>query len=162
MQPRYETLAPKILVGQQQTMSLANNSTGALFSSFMPRRKEIGNLQDQYVYDLRVYPSGYFTAFSPANSFVKWALVEVGEVLELPAGMEVFHLVGGEYAVFRTADGRTDPNIFQYIFGQWMPNSNYVLGDRPHFERLDPKGIKNNPAADEEYWIPIKPKDDGV
>lgn len=162
MQARYETLAPKILVGQQRTMSLAKNSTGALFSSFMPRRKEIVNLKDQFVYDLRVYPPAYFSAFSPANTFVKWALVEVDEVLELPAGMEVFHLVGGEYAVFRSADGKTDPNIFQYIFGQWMPNSKYALDDRPHFERLDPKGIKNNPEPDEEYWIPIKSKDDGA
>lgn len=162
MQPRFETLAPKILVGQQQTMSLVKNTTGALFSAFMPRRKEIANLTDQFVYDLRVYPPGYFTAFSPANPFVKWVLVEVDEVGKQPAGMEVFHLLGGEFAVFRAADGRTDPNVFQYIFGQWMPNSNYVLDDRPHFERLDPKGIKNNPEADEEYWIPIKPRADGA
>ena len=162
MQPRYETLAPKILVGQQQVMSLVNNSTGALFSSFMPRRKEISKLKDQIVYDLRVYPASYFKKFSPAKTFTKWAVVEVEDAEEIPEGMEIFQLVGGDYAVFRSADGKTDPNIFQYIFGQWMPNSKYALDDRPHFERLDPKGIKNNPEPDEEYWIPIKSKDDGA
>ncbi len=162
MQPRYETLAPRILIGQQQKMSLVKNSTGALFSSFMPKRKEINQLKDHIVYDLRVYPDGYFESFSPANTFAKWAAVEVEEVKEIPEGMEVFHLVGGDYAVFRTADGKTDPNIFQYIFGQWMPNSSFQLDDRPHFERLDPKGIKNNPEPDEEYWVPIKPRTDGA
>lgn len=158
MEPRYETLPPRILVGQKLNMSLVVNKTGELFRSFMPRRKEIERLKDQIVYDLRVYPAGYFEPFNPSTPFDKWAVVEVDSADAIPEGMEVFHLVGGEYAVFKPANGTHGPDIFQYIFGQWMPSSNFILDERPHFERLDPKGIRNNPEADEEYWIPIKPR----
>ena len=95
MQPRYETLTPKILVGQQQVMSLVKNSTGALFSTFMPRRKEISKLKDQIVYDLRVYPASYFKKFSPANTFTKWAVVEVEDAEEIPEGAQT--LINYEY-----------------------------------------------------------------
>lgn len=162
MEPHYEMLSPKTLVGQKLHMSIAMNKTGELFRSFMPRRKEVKQLKDQIVYDLRVYPAGYFKPFNPTALFVKWALVEVDGVDTIPEGMEVFHLAGGEYAVFKPATGALDPNIFQYIFGQWMPKSGYILDDRPHFERLDSKGIRNNPEAEEEFWIPIKSDQDGA
>lgn len=162
MEPRFATLSPKMFIGQKLTMSLTSNRTGDLFRSFMPRRKEVKKLKGQIVYDLRVYPAGYFLSFNPATEFIKWALVEVEEVKDVPQEMEVFHLVGGEYAIFKPANGTHDPGIFQYIFTQWLPKSSFVLDDRPHFERLDPKGIRNNPEAEEEYWIPIKPRRDGA
>jgi len=157
MQVRFETLTSKTLIGQQQTMSLIKDTTGELFRSFMPRRKEIKQTKDQWVYDLRIYPANYFSPFSPATSFIKWALVEVEKEEQLPIGMETFLLNGGKYAVFTPESRINNPNIFQYIFGEWLPNSNFVLDDRPHFERLNPKGKRNNPDADEEFWIPIKP-----
>ncbi len=162
MQLRFETLASKILIGQQQTMSLVEDTTGELFRSFMPRRKEIKQAKDQWVYDLRIYPVNYFSPFNPTTSFTKWALVEVEEEEQLPVDMETFLLSGGKYAVFTPDRRSNDPNIFQYIFGEWLPSSGFVLDDRPHFERLDSKGKRNNPEADEEFWIPIKSTEDGA
>ncbi|MBX2871677.1 MAG: GyrI-like domain-containing protein [Saprospiraceae bacterium] len=162
MQPSYETLSPKTLVGQKLAMSLVKNTTGELFRAFMPRRKEISQVKDQIVYDLRVYPQGYFTPFNPTTEFTKWALVEVEQIEPLPAGMEPFQLEGGTYAVFRPEHGSLDPGIFQYIFAEWLPTSGYELDDRPHFERLYPKGKRNNSDTDEEVWIPIKPTGDGT
>jgi len=47
--------------------------------------------------------------------------------------------------------------VIGQIFGQWLPNSGYSLDDRPHFEVL-PKGYRmDDPNAEEEIWIPIKP-----
>jgi len=51
-----------------------------------------------------------------------------------------------------------DNSIFQYIYGQWLPNSNYLLDDKPHFEVLGEKYKNNDPNSEEEIWIPIKDK----
>ncbi|MDP5096829.1 MAG: GyrI-like domain-containing protein [Flavobacterium sp.] len=39
-----------------------------------------------------------------------------------------------------------------------MPNSEYQLDNRPHFEILGAKYKNNAPDSEEEIWIPIKRK----
>jgi AraC family transcriptional regulator len=53
---------------------------------------------------------------------------------------------------------RLAPKTFQYIFGTWLPNSEYVLDNRPHFEILGEKYKNDDPTSEEEIWIPIKAK----
>ena len=72
--------------------------------------------------------------------------------------METYSLAGGLYAVFDYKGSSTDPSIFQHIFGTWLPNSEYMLDDRPHFEVLGDKFKNNDPNSEEEIWIPIKTK----
>ncbi|NAS13554.1 GyrI-like domain-containing protein [Flavobacteriaceae bacterium R33] len=139
-------------------MSLAENKTYQLFSSFMPRRKEIKLLKEDEVLDLRVYSADYFSDFNPGNSFVKWALVEVSDFGQLPESMQTFELEGGRYAVFK-AKGSEAPALYQHIFTSWLPQSVYALDDRPHFEILQVTGKPNDPDADEFFYIPIKAKE---
>ncbi len=72
--------------------------------------------------------------------------------LEAEIGREIV------YAVFDYKGLNTDDSIFRYIFGTWLPNSDYDLDDRPHFEVLGKKYRNNDPASEEEIWIPIKEK----
>ena len=53
----------------------------------------------------------------------------------------------------------TDPTIFQYIFAEWLPKSDYLLDNRPHFEVLGEKAKLNDPNSEEEIWVPIRLKD---
>ena len=74
--------------------------------------------------------------------------------------METYTLTGGLYAVFDYKGLSTDTKIFEYIFGTWLPRStNYLLGDRPHFEILGDKYKNNDLNSEEQIWIPIKPKE---
>lgn len=75
---------------------------------------------------------------------------------QVPENMETFTLPGGLYAAFDYKGLNTDDSIFQYIFGTWLPNSDYDLDDRPHFEVLGEQYRNNDPASEEEIWIPIK------
>ena len=52
----------------------------------------------------------------------------------------------------------TCTSIFQYIFSEWIPQSDYSVDDRPHFEVLGAKYKNNDPDSEEEIWIPIKKK----
>lgn len=158
MTPRIEILSEKKLIGKRLQMSLANNKTKELWQSFMPRRKEIQNNIGTDLYSMQVYDPFYFNTFDPNNLFEKWATIEVTNFDTIPDEMETFTLSSGLYAVFFYKGLNTNTQIFQYIFETWLPNSEYVLDNRPHFEILGEKYKNNDPNSEEEIWIPIKEK----
>ena len=157
MQPRIALLAAKKLVGKRLKMSLASNKTFALWQSFMLYKKDITNGVSTDLFSMQVYDSVlYFQNFNPYTEFEKWAAAEVIDFDAVPLEMESYTLVGGLYAVFEYKGANTDTQIFEYIYGTWLPNSNYVLDDRPHFEILGEKYKNDSPDSEEEIWIPIK------
>ena len=158
MKPEIKTLESKKLIGMQKSMSFANNTTPALWEGFMPRKKEIQNVVGSDLYSIQSYGADFFKNFDPLKTFNKWAAVEVSDFDSVPAGMEGFILPQGLYAVFYYKGLNTDPSIFQYILGTWLPASGYQLDSRPHFEVLGPKYKNNDPESEEEIWIPIQKK----
>jgi len=158
MTPRIETINQKNLVGKRLTMSFANYKVAELWKSFMPRHKEITNHLTNDLISLAVYPPEHFADFKPTNEFERWALLEVADFDMVPQEMETFILPAGLYAVFAYKGLNTDTSIFQYIFETWLPNTIYSLDNRPHFEVLGAKYKNNDPASEEEIWIPIKVK----
>jgi AraC family transcriptional regulator len=158
MQPRIENINQKKLIGKRVTMSFAGNKTFQFWHSFMPGRKEIQNSIGTDLYSIEVYDPSYFDPFDPHKEFEKWAAIEVTGFDTLPDDMETFTLPGGLYAVFFYKGPGTDTNIFEYIFRTWLPDSNYSLDHRPHFEILGEKYKNNDPDSEEEIWIPVKAK----
>ena len=156
MTPRIITLNEKKLIGKRLIISFANYKVSELWKSFMPRRKEISSNLSNDLIAMTIYKPNHFLNFSPTNEFEKWATVEVSNFDNVPAEMETFTLTGGLYAVFDYKGLNTDDSIYRYIFGEWIPNSDYDLDNRPHFEILGKKYKNNHPASEEEIWIPIK------
>jgi len=156
MQPQFVTIESKKLLGTCLEMSLAENRTGELWRSFMPRLKEIETKIGNNLYSLQVYDEDYFQQFSPTREFEKWALTEVKNFSVIPDEMEPFELPGGLYAVFQHKGMGTE--IFQFIFQEWLPKSGYTLDNRPHFEILGEKYKQGSPDSEEEIWIPVKQK----
>lgn len=146
------------MAGKRLTMSFANNRTGELWAGFMPHISGITNRASSLLYSLQIYDPLYFVHFNPARNFDKLALVEVTEKGPLPAGFEFFELHGGLYAVFHYKGLSSDSSIFSYIYTTWLPASGYVLDNRPHFEVLGDKYKNNDPASEEDIWIPIVKK----
>ncbi|WP_262909287.1 GyrI-like domain-containing protein [Mucilaginibacter roseus] len=156
--PALQQIVSKKLVGMHVTTSIANNKTEILWQNFMSRRKEISGALSNDLYSLQVYPADYFKVFDAHREFEKWALVEVDAGAVVPEGMETFDLPGGLYAVFNYQGSSADASIFNYILSEWLPASDYVLDNRPHFEVLGEKYKNNDPTSEEEIWIPVKPK----
>lgn len=154
--PRIESLKSKKLIGQKVSMSLVENKTGLVWSSFSPRIKEIEDRISEDRISLQVYPYDYYDAFNPNREFEKWATVEVSSFNHIPKDMEAFSLPDGLYAVFDYKGSSNDSSIFQFIFTQWLPDSKYSIDNRPHFEVLGQKYKNNDPDSEEEIWIPIK------
>lgn len=154
MEPRIELLEPKNLVGIHKEMSLPDNKTGDLWQHFMPRRSEIKNRSTAEFISMQKYPDNW--NFSPDSLFIKWAAVEVSSFLDVPHGMETYSLGGGKYAVFlHRGPASSAAKTMQYIYGEWIPNSEYSLDNREHFEILPEGYSPADPNASEEIWIPI-------
>ena len=139
-------------------MSLADYKVGELWKSFMPKIKDITNNLTNDLISLAIYKPTHFSDFKPSNEFERWATIEVSDFDNISNELDTFVLPSGLYAVFDYKGLSTDNSIFQSILGTWLPNSDYVLDDRPHFEVLSDKYKNNDQTSEEEIWIPIKGK----
>ena len=146
----------KQIVGMRMRMSMAEYKVGELWRSFMPRRMEVQNRVSDDLISAVVYHEEHFIRFNPARPFEKWAGAEVSVPEGVPEGMEILVIPAGLYAVFDYKGSSTDPGIFQFIFGSWLPQSGLIPDNRPHFEVLGPKYRNNDPESEEEIWIPVR------
>lgn len=159
MIPKIEISNEKKLVGKRMTMSYADYRIGQLWGSFMTRRKEITNSLTNDLISMVVYQPTHFINFKPTNEFERWATVEVANFDSVPDEMETYILPSGLYAVFLYEGMATSiSSFYENIFTVWIPNSEYALDDRAHFEVLGEKYKNNDPSSEEEIWIPIKVK----
>lgn len=156
LQPSIVDISVKIIAGIKMEMTLSENRTGELWQKFMPLKNTIPHSVGLDLVSMANYPSDFFSAFNPTALFTKIAGVEVSQTNMENMRYECFEIPAGQYAMFLYKGLNTDPSIFQYIFNDWIPKSDYVVAHRPHFEILG-KGYKNNdPNSEEEIWIPIE------
>lgn len=160
MDVRIETSSEKKLIGKRIKMSVSTSHKNLeLWKSFAPRKKEIINSIDIGFHSVEIYPPGYFHNFNLDTEFEKWAAVEVKNFETVPNGMEMVTIKSGLYAVFLyKGDSSKAFQIFEHIFKDWLPKSNYRVDDRPHFEVMGEKYKTGDPNSEEELWVPIRKK----
>ena len=157
MEPKIIDLSETKLIGMHQRMSLANNQTQALWQQFMPRRQEVQSRVGGQFYSMNIYDSGFqMKDFTPQTEFEKWAAVAVNDFEQIPTDMQTM-TVGGKYAVFHhKGPASTFPQTLQHIHGVWLPASEFLLDERPHFEILNESYVPTDPNAEEDVYIPIR------
>ncbi|MFM2213662.1 MAG: hypothetical protein RL427_925 [Bacteroidota bacterium] len=145
------------LIGLSQTMSFAHDLSVAMWQRFMPHRHEITSRLGEDLYSIQIYPEGF--DFGMHTPFTKWATVPVKDNHLVPEGMEALEIPEGLYAIF-TYQGipANAASFFQSIFMEWLPASDFIVDNRPHFEILGRLYKHNNPTSEETVWIPVKPK----
>lgn len=156
IKPRIEVINEKKLVGKSMMMSFIEFRVEELWKSFLPIKKEIKNNISNELISMSIYKPTHFINFAPTNEFEKWAAIEVSDFEDISINLETFVLPKGLYAIFNYRGLSTDNSIYQYIFDTWLPNSEYNLDDRPHFEVLDNRYKNNDLDSEEEIFIPIK------
>lgn len=136
-------------------MTLQSFTPWTLWPRVMPRLSQIGNRTNQDLISLRYFDG--IPVFGPeANpAFTYWGGVEVAAPNK---GFEHLEIPTGTYAVFHYKGLSSDSTVWRYIYSQWLPNSEWALDDRPHFERLGSKYKNDDPTSEEDIYIPIRPK----
>jgi len=159
MEPEIREIKEKKFIGMRIRTSLSENKTHILWYKFKSRLSEIEKKLNTGYYSIQVYDGlDEFNQFKENTQFEKWAAVEVADINMVPEGFESCILPGGKYAVFIH---KGPVNIFhktvQHIFGTWLPNSEFELDDREHFEIMGEKYKgPDNPESEEEVWVPVK------
>lgn len=157
MNPTIKTFPTTKFIGKNLIFTYADYRAFELWSSFMPRRKEIQNAIGMELYNIQINPENF--DFSPNTPFTKWAAVAVSSFNFIPEGMETVEIPEGLYAVFNyKGDQSGAASFFNSIYTKWLPSSNYELDNRPQFEILGAKYKNNDPNSEEEIWIPVKQK----
>ena len=157
MKPEIRKIPKTKLVGMKTSMSLSDNKTGQLWKSFMPNRNKIQNTVGTDLFSLEVYDSPEsIRNFTPQTVYEKWAAAPIQGDIPLPEGMESLEIPESLYAVFPYKGRPSEASgFYQYIYGEWLPNSNYMLDDRPHFAIMGEKYLGEHPDSEEEIWIPV-------
>lgn len=155
--PNIEVADGMALVGIHCPMSFTEPKMRELWQEFRPRVENVkGRASDSFI-SMRIYNEPVGAVPTPGSWFEQWAAVEVDATAEVPDGMDFHRLAGGRYAVF-TYRGRADAfgGAARYIYGEWLPRSEYELADREFFEVLGPSYRPDDPEASETIWIPIQ------
>ncbi len=157
MNPQIKQVSNTLVAGLRKPMSLTNDTTFLLWSSFMPRRREITQNVNSSLISMTVYDSNFnINQFTPNTQFDKWACVEITTTENLPNEFETYTIPAGTYAVFVFKGlPQMAPQFFQKIFMEWLPNLGYKLAEGPHFAVMGEKYKNNDPESEEEIFIPI-------
>lgn len=160
MKPKIETFKETKLAGMKINMSFAKNKTIELWRRFSPRRKEIKNSINSALFSVEIYPdTAFFEKFNPTKEFEKWAAIEVSDFDTIPDEMEKLTIPKGQYAVFHYRGKPSEAEeTFRFIYGTWLPDSEYEMDDRPYFALMGGKYKGEALDSEEEFWIPIKKK----
>ena len=146
------------IIGMKANMSFETISedTGKLARQFMPRLKEVKNRVDNFALSLQNHDNFDYHNLPPIRTFEKWIGVEVANLNDVPEGMETLTIKAGNYLVidFKGTMQEFVKN-WHYLHSQWLPNSDYELDNRPHFEKLSPSYNPMNVVNEEEIWIPV-------
>jgi len=148
-----------LIIGVRANMSFQtiNEETGQLARQFMPRRHEIQSRVGTYSFSIQNYENFDFKILNPTNTFEKWVGVEVSNASHVPDGMELFNIPAGHYLVFNYNGSAQDfLKFWQQLHAEWLPNSEYELDNRPHFEKLPEDYNPMRLDSEEEVWVPVK------
>ncbi|WP_313098476.1 GyrI-like domain-containing protein [Epilithonimonas sp.] len=150
---RTAIIEPKKLIGFSITTSFQDDKTQIVWKKFMMRRNEIVNRISNQLFSLQIYPEN----FTPNQTFRKYALTEVSDFDNNPNDFETFELESGKYLVFNyKGKAENGPELFRYIFQNFIPENQFEVDNRPHFEIFGDDYNPNDDSAEEEIWIPIK------
>ena len=144
------------VVGKRLKMSLSNDKTYPLWKGFKPQVLSIKNRVNTDFYSVQIYSSN-FKEFNPNTIFENWAAVEVFDFSEIPEEMKKLIIPKGKYAVFMHFGlAKEVGKTMRFIYEIWLPESNFQLDDRLHFQVMKSDYRPDDPQAQETFWIPIK------
>lgn len=156
--PTLVQISEKLVIGKKSEISLANFNVSEIWQEFSPKIKEIRNRVFPDLLSITIYQPDHFENFSIKKTFEKWAGAEVESFEKLPQGLDQIIIPAGEYVVFHYKGLPSDSRIFQWIYSQWLPASEFELDHRPHFEVLGDKYKNRSLDSEEDIYIPVKRK----
>lgn len=159
MEVRLETLPPRHLAGLRAVMTFSDDQTPALWRRFMPHRHAVAGRVGAHLVSVHRFEAPLEGPPTPHTRFTRWAAAEVTPGTEPPDGLEACTLAGGLYAVFvHRGPATAFAQTLRAFFETWLPASGYTMdAARARFEVLPPGYRPDDPDAEEEVYLPVRP-----
>jgi AraC family transcriptional regulator len=128
-----------------------------LFDRFFKRRAELPPALDGFTYGAcNCLPADQRTR---EDELVFLVSAHVAADAKIPAGMKTWRLPARTYAHFthRGPINRLRETI-SYIYGAWLPRSDFHCADGPQLERYDGRFGDGGEQSELDYLIPVTPK----
>lgn len=126
-----------------------------LWSAFMPFFDRITNRVGTNIF-------GIYEEYNEGDDGVGFTYICAAEVEnfdDVPEGMTTRIIPEHLYAVFKhKGKASTLPETLKYIWGSWLPKSNYEYVEKPDFELYSEKVLQYHPPEFIGLYIPIKEK----
>lgn len=155
------SMEPKIIekdsfmaVGMKYYGSNKNNETLELWKTFNSRMGEIKNVVNDKI---AMGVCEFVENFTDESKFTYFACQEVDSFKNIPQGMQGLTVEKNKYAVF-THKGPVDRlgDTYEYIYGSWLPRSEYQLAESHDFEYYDERFNPGHKDSELDIYIPIK------
>lgn len=149
MEPRFVSLPAFTLVGMMMRVKPQGKVPGQLWDEFGPRMGEIKHVAGpEMAYGLT------HNMDMGSGEFDYLAGVQVSNTDDIPEGMVSFHVPAQHYAVFPCTIP-TLRQVFDHIYGVWLPSSGYARTSGPELELYDETFDPRDPAAIFDVYIPV-------
>lgn len=156
--PKIITFPSTTLLVKSMPMSFAEDKTQELWREFTPLMNSIRDRIDSDRYSVQVYPNtDFFNPFDINKMFIKYAGIKINPVEHLSDNTQQLIIPEGHYvSVNYIGRPRHADKVFQYIFYDWLPNSEYCLDNRPHIAIMEKTYKGDHDDSEEQFLIPIK------
>lgn len=157
MKPKIIEIETKKFIGMSVITSFANDNSSELISKFLPVQHEIENRKTENLFFIQKYESYFWYLEDKLKRiFEKWLAIEVENFEKTPPNMRTFLLQGGKYAVFIHKGTTVNfHKTINFIFEEWIPESDWQIDNRPHLELLGEKYSPYSKDSEQEIWVPI-------
>lgn len=134
MEPKIVFKEEFTVVGMKCSTTLKNNKIPQLWDEFLLRIHEIKNRSDDKI----TLGVSEFCKNPHDEEFTYFACVPVTKIDEIPEGMVAKTIPANYYAVV-THKGSLDTlgHVYDYVYDDWLPQSDYELAKSDDFEVYD-------------------------
>lgn len=160
MKPEIKTLEAFQVVGMKTLTSLKNNKLPQLWIQFLQRVPEIKHrIIPEISVGLCMNDSNFdISTFTDDTEYESMTAVIVDSDRDIPNGMLSKQISGGKYAVFTHIGSlQTLSETYDFIWGKWLPNSEFEVDSRDDFEWYDQQFLgPEHPESKMFIYIPVK------
>ena len=154
MNPKILEVSEIKVIGLSTTIKMhEQHKIVALWKQFMPRKHELKTLVSEELIAMQIF--NLQKNGEPDEDFDIWACAEVEDFNTMPQNLKSFTIPSGKYAVFLHR-GMNASLTYQNIMTEWLPNSGYVIDDRPHFQVMGQTYKNGSPDSEEDFYVPIR------
>ena len=154
MKVRFEERAPFLVMGVETQNAMEGEAMMDVWTKFFSVSDKIPQPVGTCSYAI-YYPG---EKYDPASmqGFSYLVGLEVLDSVELPDGLQLHKIPGGDYAVFEyVGDINGIGSAYEYIFGEWLSAEKFGISPSEMFERYDERLQYDSPESLVEIWIPI-------